>query len=104
MCIDPAPLGIGYSVITPAGVILPIWLPKFCVNHKLPSGPAVIPTGKLVFPYGVLGALRIGYSVITPVGVILPILFPMASVNHRLPSGPAAISYRATTVVGIGNS
>ena len=36
-------VGIGYSVITPAGVISPTAFPVFSVNHRLPSGPAVMP-------------------------------------------------------------
>ena len=33
------------SVTTPAGVIRPIRLPLIPVNHRLPSGPAVMPQG-----------------------------------------------------------
>jgi len=40
----PAPdVGIGNSVIAPAGVILPILFAS--VNHKFPSGPEVIAFG-----------------------------------------------------------
>ena len=50
----------------------------------LPSGPAVIPSGKsLVMP--------VQNSVTWPVGVIRPIP-PNSSVNQRLPSRPAVIS------------
>src|SRR5262249_20145520 len=66
--------------------------PQFAVNHRLPSGPAVIMPGALL-PMGSVN------SVITPPGVIRPILLPGASptrspcsVNQRLPSGPAAMS------------
>src|SRR2546428_3199985 len=37
-----APLGIGNSVIAPAGVILAILLPRGSLNQRLPSGPTVI--------------------------------------------------------------
>src|SRR6202521_1994083 len=33
-----------YSVTTPAVVIFPIRLPNSSVNHRLPSGPAVMPS------------------------------------------------------------
>src|SRR5437879_5393405 len=72
------------SVIAPAGVIRPIRLPNRSVNHRLPSGPAVMRQGPL-------SAVGRGNSVITPAGVIRPILFPPISVNHKLPSGPVAI-------------
>ena len=62
-------VGIGYSVICPAGVILPIWSSAYSVNQRLPSGPTVIPIGWLL-PVG------IGYSVICPAGVIRPIRLP----------------------------
>jgi hypothetical protein len=32
-------------VITPVGVILPILFALYSVNHTLPSGPVVIPSG-----------------------------------------------------------
>src|SRR5437667_344270 len=74
--------GAENSVITPAGVILPI-LPAPSANQRLPSGPAVMPNGWLEL-------VGMAYSVMTPVGVILPILFPLLSVNQRLPSAPVA--------------
>ena len=67
------------------------------MNHRLPSGPAVIPNGRLP-------AVGTGNSVITPAGVIRPILFPMTSVNHRLPSGPTVIPLGKLPAVGTGNS
>src|ERR1700758_4942394 len=76
--------GKGNSVITPAVVIRPILLPAFSTNHRLPSGPAVIPSGDAL-------AVGIGYSVIVPDVVMRPILFADRSVNQRAPSGPAAI-------------
>src|SRR5262245_55147246 len=36
------PLGMAYSVMVPDGVILPIFLAKSSVNHRLPSDPAAI--------------------------------------------------------------
>ena len=38
---------LAYSVMTPAGVILPTLLPAISVNHRLPSGPVAIPPGWL---------------------------------------------------------
>ena len=87
-------VGTLYSVITPEGVILPILLPVFSVNHTLPSGPGAIPTGKA-------DAVGIVYSVIAPVvGLILPTLLAPFSVNHMSPSGPAVI--RAGTLFAVG--
>ena len=73
------------SVTTPAGVIRPIRSPATSVNHRLPSGPAVMPKGS---EPAVMPALN---SVTTPAGVIRPIRLPANSVNHRLPSGPAVM-------------
>ena len=67
-------------MICPLGVMRPISVPS--VNHRLPSGPAVIASELL--PFGS------GNSVICPLGVMRPISVP--SVNHRLPSGPAVIA------------
>jgi hypothetical protein len=47
---------------------LPILLAVNSVNHKLPSGPAVMPRG-------LLPAVGITYSVKIPAGVTFPILF-----------------------------
>src|SRR5579862_429025 len=70
------------SVIAPTGVIRPT--PMLSVNHRLPSGPAVMPSG-------VAPPAR-PYSVTVPDVVILPIRpLAMHSVNHMLPSGPAAM-------------
>jgi hypothetical protein len=80
----------GYSAIAPTvlqpgmlvdGQIRPMLLPITSVNHKAPSGPAVIPTGWLA-------AVGIEYSVTMPVVLIRPILLPPVSVNHNAPSGP----------------
>ncbi len=40
-------MGSGNSVITPPGVIRPIAFPVSSVNHRFPSGPAVIALGAL---------------------------------------------------------
>src|SRR6267378_1775171 len=90
-------VGVEYSVITPAEVILPTLFPVTSVNHKLPSGPAVIRIGVALL-------VGIGNSVITPAVVILPTLFPADSANHRLPSGSAVIPIGTLPAVGIGNS
>jgi hypothetical protein len=73
------------------------------VNHTLPSGPAVIPFGRL--------SCSTRYAVIVPLGVIRAILAAAASVNQTLPSRPAAIPLALlpdlvppTVWFGIGNS
>ncbi len=72
------------SVTTPTGVIRPIRLPRSSVNHRLPSGPAVMKKGSenAVMP--------VPNSVTTPAGVIfatrLMSKLRLRSVNHRLPS------------------
>src|SRR5436305_1378669 len=63
-------------------VIRPIRLPRLSVNHRLPSGPAVMPLGPAL---PVMPALN---SLTTPGGVIRPIRLADDSVNHTLPSGP----------------
>ena len=79
------------SVTTPAGVIRAIRLPRYSVNHRLPSGPAVMPKGSVSNENpGVTPPVN---SVTTPAGVTRPIRPGLAtSVNQRLPSGPSAIS------------
>src|SRR5579862_7080967 len=74
--------------------MLPILLPVNSVNHKFPSGPAVIKYGSLppVNPFA--------YSVIVPETAILPIRLPLHSVNHKLPSGPATIPFGSLKLVG----
>ena len=63
----------------PAGVIRPIAPLLNSVNHRLPSEPAVIPSGPQPAedPYFV----GKGNSVVLPDGVIRPILFELISVN-----------------------
>ena len=62
-------------------------------NHKLPSGPGVVPDnrGPLgLTPHGLPSNLMRLYSVSTPVAVIFAIRSPPA-MNHRLPSVPAVM-------------
>src|SRR5262249_6500789 len=77
-------VGTRNSANTPAVVTLPIRLAALAdsVNHRLPSGPTVIPVG-------LLEVVGVGYSCTKwPEVEITPILFPVLSVNHRFPSGP----------------
>ena len=55
-------------------------------NQRLPSGPTVRPSGRLL-------CVGMGNAVKLPLVVRRPILLPARSVNHRLPSGPAVISW-----------
>ena len=80
--------------MSPDVVMRPMRLPLNSVNHKLPSGPAVMPNGWLP-PAGS------GNSVIAPAVVLRAILLPLNSVNHRLPSGPAAMPTDRLSLVGI---
>src|SRR5687767_13507675 len=79
----PPAVGMGYSVTTPAGVIRPTRFRLLSVNHRLPSGPAVISYGRL--------PAASGYSVITPAGVMEAILPASASATQMLPSGPVVM-------------
>jgi hypothetical protein len=74
-------------LMAPAGVIRPILLAAASnsVNQRLPSGPGVM-------PYGRLPEVGVEYSVILPTGVIRPTLLTLNSVNQRLPSGPEVMS------------
>src|SRR6185369_701670 len=74
-------------------VTLPILLPTASVNHRLPSGPAVMSTKALP-------AVGIGYSVKFPEIVTFPILLLASSVNHKLPSGPTVMSNGWLPAVG----
>ena len=65
-------------------VIRPILLALFSANQRLPSGPAVIPSGLLL-------AVGIGNAEKLPLGVMRPMTLPASSVNQRLPSGPAVM-------------
>src|SRR6266446_2892876 len=98
----PLPVGPN-SVTTPlVRLMRPIWLTPFSANHRLPSGPAVMPAGLLL-------CVGMGNSVIVPADVIRPIrLTPFTSapvsVNHRLPSGPVVMPVGLLLSVGIANS
>src|SRR5258708_6590286 len=93
------PLGITNSVTTPLGLMRPIRLVPFSANHRLPSGPAVMPAGLLL-------SVGIGNSVIIPASVIRPMrLVPVVSApdstNQRLLSGPLVMPCGWLLVVGI---
>src|SRR5262249_24655021 len=79
------PEGVGESVTTPVRVMRPILPATTSANHRLPSGPTVMPSGPLA-------AVGTANSVTKPVGVMRPILPPHTSVNQRLPSGPTTMS------------
>src|SRR5205823_14110892 len=66
-----------YSVTAPAGVILPIRSSPSSVNHRLPSGPAAMPVGRLS------AAMPLVNSLTVPVRVILPIASFPSSANQR---------------------
>src|SRR5688572_30014785 len=65
------------------------------VNHRFPSGPAVISPGEL-------GMVGIWYSVMAPPVVMRPILWPFSSVNQSAPSGPTVIP--AGWLFGVGTT
>src|SRR5438105_143533 len=69
----------------PSGLIRPTLFVRYSVNHRLPSGPAVI--GPSAVPLG------IAKSVTTPAVVILPTWSSDTKpfLYHRFPSGPAVI-------------
>ena len=67
------------------------------MNHKLPSGPAVI-------PFGDVKGVGMANSVMAPDGVIRPILLPVNSVNHNALSGPLVIPKGTLPAVGTGYS
>ncbi len=89
-------VGSGYSVIWPLVVMRPILLPLVSVNHRLLSGPTVMPCG--------LPPLGSGYSVNWPVVEMRAILLPSISVNQLAPSGPLTMSPGKLSAVGILNS
>src|SRR5258708_5241346 len=74
---------MGNSEKVPAVVTRPILLPALSTNHRLPSGPVVIPR-RAPFAVGTAN------SVTTPAVVIRPILL-VFSVNHSAPSGPVVM-------------
>ena len=73
-------------MITPAVVMRPISGLLNSVNHKAPSGPAVMPNGCAGNCVGV------GYSVTAPAVVITATLLATCSVNQRLLSEPRVIA------------
>src|SRR5947209_453628 len=77
--------------MTPATVIR-LTAAGLVVNHRLPSGPAVMPAGPPAT----------GNDVAIPAGVMRPI--PKVLVNQRLPSGPAVMSLGAMNDEGSRNS
>jgi hypothetical protein len=83
----------------PEIVIRPILMAAFSVNHRVPSGPAVIPQGLLL-------GVGTEYSVMVPFVVTRLILLTLfcCSANHRAPSGPAVMPFGRQFGVGIGNS
>ena len=94
----PLLAGIGYSVIAPPGVILPILLVASSTNHILPSGPGARPRG----PEPAVG---IGYSAIAPVcALYLPMLLARFSENQMEPSAPTPVLYGQALAVGSGIS
>src|SRR5207248_4417399 len=93
-------VGRGSSVMTPVGVIRPIFpTPGTIVNHRFPSGPTVIAHG--------WARPGTDHSLIDPSGVIRPTLPPPAgrkTVYQTLPSGPATASWGNPPAVGSENS
>src|SRR6516165_8892441 len=79
-------------VITPAVVILPtapcdpVGPQLLLANHRLPSGPAVIPTGQIWVFWNMLN---------DPPVVSRPMMSPSV-VNHKALSGPTAMSLGVT--------
>src|SRR5262249_47267101 len=71
-------VGMGNSVMAPAGVIMPTLLPKYSTNQMLPPVSVIL--------VGTLAYVGMGNSVTAPLGVIRPTL-PDCSTNQRLPSG-----------------
>src|SRR5580704_7744005 len=74
----------------------PIELLPLLVNHKAPSGPVVIPSGKLM-----LGSLKVvstpdverrSMAPARPIGLPRPPVPPKRLVNQRAPSGPEVTS------------
>src|SRR5437588_477353 len=72
----------------------PILSPNVSVNHRLPSGPAVMKPGWL-------SAVGTGNSLIVPFAVIRATLLAPPSVNHKLPSRPAVMP---SGPLGVANS
>ena len=75
-----------WNVIAPAGVMKPTTLLLKSVNQTFPSGPAVMPNGRMRLPAGSVNV------VITPAVVMRPMRLLSPLVNHRFPSEPAVMS------------
>ena len=72
----------GKEVVTPVGVIRPIFWVEYSVNHRFPSGP-------LAMPPGLSAVVRDSSGVWSGVMAgMRPITFVTLSVNHRAPAGP----------------
>src|SRR5690606_34051320 len=93
------------SVTTPPGVIRPIRSPKNSVNHRLPSGPAAIPSGRAP---GVIPALTSATTPAAPAAGPAPANAPTITDNttaHRTPialsptsqTGPSAPKFQSGT-------
>src|SRR5262249_39256362 len=96
-----APVGTVNSVMSPAGVIRPI-RPASSVNQTLPSGPAVMPAGRLAAVRSVNSWI---VTLNPPVPMAArPILFPGPPRNQIAPSGPAAMPHGVLAAVGTSNS
>ena len=81
-------------VMMPAVVMRPIWSPLARVNHRAPSGPAVMPMAPPPPPNSVM-----------PPSVVMRPIFPLTvSVNHTAPSGPAVMPRGKFTTVLRPNS
>ena len=93
----PFAVGTRYWVNAPAVVMRPILLPEYSVNQSAPSGPLVMPSGKLF-------SVGMGYSVSAPAVVMRPILSPLNSVNQSAPSGPGATQFGPLDAVGTAYS
>src|SRR5712692_1337639 len=85
------------SVITPLGVIRPIFPDAPSTNHRLPSGPvATAPGNEFGVGIGKLVSFLVARS-------RRHTLLPGTWVNQMFPSGPAVMPTAASDV-GIGNS
>jgi hypothetical protein len=87
-CGSLSAVGIGNSVMVLglAGVMRPTLLPVISTNHRLPSGPVVMPAG-LMSAMDTLNSVIVFGSATR----IRPMLPGSNSLNHMLPSGPAVM-------------
>ena len=86
------------SVITPAGVMRPMRLPRCSENQKFPSDPIVMIRGALPACGRSNSLMRV------PSGAIRPMRLPLPSVNHSVPSGAIAIVVGPLPGFGSANS